>query len=141
MIAATRPDPPANVSLRDGDRPFWDAVMDARAYTTWNDSDLTMAGTLARCRADIERLQAQLSDEPDFVTNGAGSIVIHPIYKLIDNLSRRDVQLSRVLHVHAQASQGQSRETGKRTAAEHATKAASAGALAGDDDLIAAPIH
>ena len=46
--------PPKHVALRAGDRPFWDAIMLARARDTWTGPDLTMAGNLARTQADIE---------------------------------------------------------------------------------------
>ena len=54
-------EPPAHVTLRPGDRPFWNAIMLARARDTWTEVDLTTAATLARTQADIEDLHATLA--------------------------------------------------------------------------------
>ena len=44
--------PPAHVALRDGDRPFWDAIVTARPRDTWTDIDLTTAANLATTAAN-----------------------------------------------------------------------------------------
>ena len=54
--------PPEHVVLRAGDKPFWNAIMQARARDTWTDVDLTTAATLARTQADIEVLHVTLSE-------------------------------------------------------------------------------
>ena len=50
MVDAAKPpiDPPAHVRLRDGDRPFWDGIVRARARDEWCESDLVVAAQLAR---------------------------------------------------------------------------------------------
>ena len=65
--------PPAHVRLREGDRPFWDAIVQARARDTWTEPDLASAAAMARAQADIERLQATIDAEGEFVTLGNGS--------------------------------------------------------------------
>ena len=112
--AAGAIDPPEHVHLREGDRPDWDAVVRARARDSWTDSDLILAGNLARCNADIERLQKEITAEGDLIENGRGTKVINPKHSLLETLSRRAVALSRMLQVHAQATQGDSRDQGKR---------------------------
>ena len=100
--------PPGHVALRVGDLPFWNAIVTARARDTWTDTDLTMAGNLARSQADIERLQTQL-DEQGYVVGGK----VNPLATLVETLSRRAVSLSRVLHVHALATVGRSADAAK----------------------------
>lgn len=117
-------DPPAHVALREGDRPFWNAIVKARARDTWTDTDLTTAANLARSQADIEHLQAKLDIEGYVVDDK-----INPTARLVEVLSRRVVALSRVLHVHAEATQGRSRDAGNALANERA-------AAAEHDDLI-----
>ena len=117
-------DPPAHVTLRAGDRPFWDAVMKSRARDTWTDSDLTTAATMARAQADIEALQADI-DREGYAVEGK----INPKATMLETLSKRVVSLSRVLHVHAEASIGRSRDAAKALANERA-------ALDDGDDLI-----
>ena len=109
-------DPPAHVSLRESDRPFWEARISARASTSWNDADLVHAARLARCHSDIERLQDEIEDD--------GEMMANPKHRLLETLMRRSVYLSRMLHVHAEATQGESREQAKRAAPEQDAKAA-----------------
>lgn len=118
-------DPPAHITLRPGDRPFWDAIVTARARDTWTDTDLATAANMARTQADIERLQQQV-DADGYVIEGK----VNPAAVMVEKLSRRAVALSRVLHVHAEATVGESRD-GKK-ALENERQAAGQD----DDDLI-----
>lgn len=108
--------PPAHVSLRESDRPFWEAIISARASTSWNDADLVHAARLARCHSDIERLQDEIEEDEEMMAN--------PKHRLLETLMKRSVYLSRMLHVHAEATQGESREQAKRAAPEQDAKAA-----------------
>lgn len=131
-VAAGLPiEPPTHVTLRDGDRPFWDSVVCARARDTWTDADLENAANLARCKADIERLQSEITAEGDIVRNDKGTQIINPKHTLLETLSRRAVALSRMLHVHAEATVGESRDAGKALKTEKEAKQA-----ASDDELI-----
>lgn len=106
-------DPPAHVALREGDRPFWDAIVTSRARDTWTLIDLCTAGNLARAQADIEFLQKVL-DENGYVLDGK----VSPVAVLVETLTRRTVALSRALHVHAQATVGRSADGIKALANE-----------------------
>lgn len=130
LNAGTTIDPPAHVVLREGDRPFWDSVVRARARDTWTTSDLENAANLARCKADVERLQAEITAEGDIVKNDRGTQVLNPKHTLLETLSRRAVALSRMLHVHAEATVGESRDAVK------ALKTEREAAEVADDDLI-----
>ena len=110
--------PPAHVTLRPGDRPFWEAIMQARARDTWTDSDLATAASLARSQADIERLQAEVDLEGFTIPSGKGVPIVNPKHKLLETLTRRAVSLSRVLHVHAESTVGRSRDAGNALANE-----------------------
>lgn len=116
-------EPPAHVSLRDGDRPFWDSIVNARASSAWEMVDLENAANLARCKADVERLQKEISIEGDIVM-GVNELKVNPKHKLLETLSRRAVALSRMLHVHAEATEGESRDAGKKLKTEKAAKQA-----------------
>jgi len=116
--------PLAHTPLRDCDYPFWDAIVLARAAGTWTNSDLVLAANLARCSADIVRLQVDLEVEGDVSFSVKGTPVVNPKHSLIETLSRRAVALSRALHVHAEATQGRSRDAGQKLAAEQDARAA-----------------
>lgn len=124
--------PPAHITLRPGDRPFWDAIMLARARDTWTDTDLATAANLARSQADIERLQAEVDVEGFTILSGNGVPIVNPKHKLLETITRRAVSLSRVLHVHAESVVGRSRDAGNALANERQASLL----LDDEDDLI-----
>jgi hypothetical protein len=130
-------DPPAHIKLRSQDKPYWNSIVSARARDRWNDADLEIAGNLARCKSDIERLQKEIDKEGDIITNERGTPIVNPRHNLLEVLSRRSVALSRMLQVHAEATQGKSRDQVKTNKAQE--KAANAINQFSTDDLIARP--
>lgn len=131
--------PPCFVNIRKADKPFWDSIVRARTRDSWTDSDLVMAGNLARCLSDIERLQKEIDIEGDVVLNARETQVINPKHSLLETLSRRAVALSRTLQVHAQATQGESRDQGKKATKQRAAEKVLANQ--DDDDLIPRAMH
>jgi|SRR5690625_3663023 len=99
-------DPPACVTLRAGDRPFWDAIVTSKARDNWTEVDLVTAAQLARAQADIEGLQQQVDSE-GYILDGR----IHPAARMVETLSKRAIALTRVLQVHALATVGRSADT------------------------------
>ncbi len=124
--------PPAHIRLRDEDFPFWNAIVQARAADTWNDADLAFAANLARTQADIERLHTEIYDEGDVLENARGTPVANPRHALLETLSRRAVALSRCLHVHAEATQGRSRDAGNKLGTEQQQRGAVGAAMASE---------
>ncbi len=122
--------PPAHVTLRECDLPFWRAIVLARARDTWTDPDLASAATMARAQADIERLQAGIERDGEFITAANGQPILSPQVKLLELLARRVMALARMLHVHAEATIGESRDGAKALANERQARAET------DDDLI-----
>jgi len=110
--------PPSHVTLRAGDQVFWDAIVCARAYDTWTDVDLAKAANLARCQADIERISQELNVEGDTLTNERGTVVVNAKHTLLETLTRREIALSRAIHVHAEATVGKSEDASKKLARE-----------------------
>jgi hypothetical protein len=104
--AQVRIEPPANVKLREGDRPYWDALTACRAPSEWNSTDLQHAANLARCQHDIERISHEVQHEGDVIMNAKGTLVVNPLHALLETLSRRSVALTRLLHLHAQERNG-----------------------------------
>lgn len=98
----------------------------ARARDTWTDTDLTTAANLARSQADIEHLQAQLNTT-GYMIDGK----VNPVAGLVETLTRRTVALSRVLHVHAEATVGRSEDAAKALELERKARQDDA-----DDELI-----
>lgn len=127
-------DPPAHLRLRDADRPFWVAIVGARARDKWDDVDLAHAANLARTQATIEELQQVLEAEGHVITNNKGTPIANPVHSVLETLSRRAVALSRMLHVHPEAKVGESREQGKKLGKQReAERSLEAGQVDGDD--------
>ncbi|MFV0284454.1 MAG: TerS protein [Castellaniella sp.] len=99
-------DPPACVSLRPGDRPFWERIITSKARDNWTDVDLVTAAQLARAQADIEALQGQV-DAEGYVIDGK----INPAAQMQETLIKRSAALTRLLQVHAIATVGRSTDT------------------------------
>ncbi len=117
-------DPPGHVRLRDGDRPFWAAVVRARARAEWTDADLVHAANMARAMADIERLQLEIEGEGDVLTNARGTVVANPKHAILEQLSRRVMALTRLLQMQAAASGDLEDKTKRRKAESEARKVA-----------------
>lgn len=132
--------PPEHVKLRDADWPFWYSITRARAKDAWTPADLVHAASLARCMSDIERVQAELDIEGDTIENQRGTMVLNPKHSLLETLTRRSVALCRIVQIHAQATQGDSRDQKKRNTKARETKAIADEIMSDDDDgLLAQP--
>lgn len=126
-------EPPKYVTLRECDIVFWQAIVCARAYDTWTNVDLAKAANLARCQADIERISIELNGEGDTLVNDRGTVVVNPKHNLLETLTRREIALSRAIHVHAEATVGKSEDAAKVLKAEKTARKANADT---NDDLI-----
>lgn len=130
--------PPEHVQLRDIDMPFWYALVRARVKDSWNTVDLQHAANLARCQADIERIQQEILTEGDTLVNDRGTVVLNPKHSLLETLSRRSIALSKHIQVHAVATVGDAdKQRGKNAAAAKGRQTAEK--TKGSDDLLARP--
>lgn len=131
--ALTEIEVPKHVNVPDDAICFWHSITKARAADRWNDTDLEIAAELARTKASIERLNKEIESEGDVIKNDRGTPIVNPKHNLIETLTRRVVALSRMLQVHAEATQGKSRDQVKANKAQSdAAKAASSA----EDSLI-----
>lgn len=89
--------PPAHVTLPVEARPFWDALMRNRPRDKWNDADLATAAVLAVSQMQANALMADMEQ-----------------VAVVDKLSRRITSLSRLLHVHPEATQGRAQDQGNK---------------------------
>src|SRR5690606_20853906 len=101
-----------------GALPFWEALVRNRPRHKWNEADLATAAMLARAQFDAERL-AQTMDEEGLPVDGQP----HPAHVRVDKLGRRIAMLSRLLHVHPEATQGRAREQGNSLELEREAEA------------------
>ena len=90
-------EPPAHVTVPEEARPFWDALMRNRPRHKWNDADLGNAAILAVTQSQVHRLIGDVEQAA-----------------LVDKLTRRIMSLSRLLHVHPEATQGRAQDQGNK---------------------------
>jgi hypothetical protein len=128
-------DVPGWVNVPEDAMSFWRSITGARAVDRWTDSDLEAAAELARTKANIERLNIEVREEGDVIINQKGTPIVNPKHNLLETLTRRMVALSRMLQVHAEATQGKSREQVKANKAQQGAKQS----IESADDLIARP--
>nr|AER23961.1 terminase small subunit [Variovorax sp. HH01] len=116
MVNAAKGDlqPPAHVKLREGDAPFWAAVVRARARDEWSEADLVVAAQLARCLHDIEVEQAALDAEGTVTTNERGTNVVNPRVSVLEQFARREMALMRTLRMGGRIAGDLRDESGKR---------------------------
>lgn len=131
--------PPEWVNVPDEAVNFWRSITRARAADRWNDVDLENAAELARTKARIEKLNLEIEEEGDIIKNDKGTPIENPKHRLLETLTRRVVALSRMLQVHAEATQGKSRDqVESNKGAEKSRKAAQ---KTEQDNLLAGPMH
>lgn len=99
--------PPAHITLREKDRPFWDAAIACRS--DWNESELPMVAGWARAMADGEQLHREIAEE-GVIVKGRTNIK----FRLAEMLSRRAMALARHLQIHARATRGEARQAARQ---------------------------
>lgn len=125
-------EPPDCVLIEEGDRPFWAAIMRARARAEWTEADLIHAANLARCMAEIDSESRLLRAEGAVITNEKGTPVVNPRHTVLERLSGRSLALTRILQMQSAAS-GKAEDKVKARQAERGARAA---AKTLEDDLI-----
>jgi hypothetical protein len=105
---------PEHVVLREGDQPFWDGVLRARAWDECNENDLVVAAQLARCQADIEHEQRLLNAEGSVIENAKGTQIMNPRVTVLEQLSRREMALMRTLRMGGRIAGDTRDQLGKR---------------------------
>ena len=106
--------PPAHVKLREGDQPFWEAVLCARARDEWGAADLVVAAQLARCLRDIEKEQELMDAEGTVIPNDKGTMCVNPRVSVLEQFARREMALMRTLRMGGRIAGDARDESGRR---------------------------
>lgn len=127
--------PPDCEPLDDGDWPFWDAVVRARAKAEWAEENLIVAAKLARAMSDESRIVRELRKESDIVLNLRGSPVVNPKHALVEQLARRVMAWRKALALDARGADGRASDIARRTQISKGIEADNPL----DDELLARP--
>ena len=130
----------SDVPLSDGielrtdlERTIWHQF--SRAREDWRDMDLILLAKIVRMEADIRTAQTELDDVGMMVENKRGTPIPNPLLLVIDSLERRQLAVIRSMSLNQTASDPRT----LNGFAKLDTKARSAIAKVGADDLIARP--
>jgi hypothetical protein len=115
------------VTVREQDRPLWDAIVTARPRDTWTDADLILAGQLARAYGDIAYLESVI-DEKGFVSGGE----LNPACNLLDKVSRRALAMARQLKIDTISTVGKAQDIHQGAKLERDAR----NGIEDDDDLL-----
>lgn len=131
--------PPAHTDLHKGAEPFYNAVINSRDKSQWNEVDLCRAVELSNYQLMIRENNAELKLEGAVVVNERGTPIKNPRFDVVNSLSRLQISLSKSLQTDAASTQGRSRDNaGKNTKAASAKKVIDSFE---DDDLIPMATH
>lgn len=129
-LAEPLPEPPRPLTS-DALR-FWPTVVDSKRRSAWTQSDLTIACSLCRDLALIEKLADELEQDGPTLETKEGRRYPHPAGTLLDAAQRRVLATTRSLQIHAIATAGKSDHQGAKNEAARQL----AGKLAVVSDLI-----
>lgn len=131
--------PPKHCTLQSGADAFYNAIIDSREKSQWNDVDLARAVTLANYQCMIERNTIELLSEGEVVTNERGTPIMNPRFTVVNTLARLEISLSKSLQTDAASTQGRSQDaSGRNKKAAEAKRVIDEFA---DDDLIPMATH
>lgn len=131
--------PPAHTKLLAGSEDFYNAVIDSRDASMWNDADLSRAVTLANYQMMIRDNTEMLVSEGEVVINERGTPIMNARFSVVNTLTRLEISLSKALQTDAASTQGESRAVSKRNKAGQDMKSVIADAE--DDPLLARVQH
>ena len=137
--AQVRIAPPAHTSLHAGAEAFYNAVIESRDASMWNDVDLARAVSLANYQRLIQTNCEALLMEGEVVTSERGAPMQNPRIGVLSMFARLEISLSKALQTDAASTQGRSRDNSKKNKAAQDAKQILDSFE--DDDLIPMATH
>lgn len=130
---------PRFVKLSKEARQFWRLVVRARARDEWTDADLTVAGDLCECMADMRSEGALLKVEGYVQTLENGRTVQNPRNQVLEVLTRRKIALMRMLQMQPRVLLGSAQKVQEHRATEREAVATVKAVAEAEDGLLAGP--
>src|SRR5699024_832650 len=93
--AQLRLDPPTHCELHAGAEEFYNAIIDSRAASMWNDVDLSRAVTLANYQLLIRDNTSKMLEEGETMLNERGTMIMNPRFNVVNTLTRLEISLSK----------------------------------------------
>lgn len=115
--------PPEHCQLHAGAEAFYNAIIESRDASMWNDVDLSRAVTLANYQVMIRDNTERLLAEGEVIQNDRGTPIMSPRFSVVNTLTRLEISLSKALQTDAASTQGESRAVAKRNKASAEVRA------------------
>ncbi|MFZ7282470.1 hypothetical protein ACLSZW_02105 [Avibacterium avium] len=113
---------------------YWNSIINSRALDSWTPIDQERAVKLAKLYAEIDDYEHELATQARrWVKTDTGTMKMHPLHYVIEDLYKREIQMCRSLQIHSRATNGESRDQVKTNQLYQEAKKA----LDDDDGLIA----
>ncbi|KGQ36943.1 hypothetical protein [Gallibacterium genomosp. 1] len=113
---------------------YWNSIINSRALDSWTPIDQERAVKLAKLYAEIDDYEHELATQARrWVKTDTGTMKMHPLHYVIEDLYKREIQMCRSLQIHSRATNGESRDQVKINQLYQEAKKA----LDDDDGLIA----
>lgn len=117
---------------------YWESIINSRATDSWTPIDKERAVKLAKLYVEIEDYEQELANQARrWIKTDSGTLKIHPLHYVIEDLYKREIQMCRSLQIHSRATQGESRDQVKTNQLYQDVRLATAD----EDDLIARAIN
>lgn len=91
--------PPEGIEMDDAELLVWHQFVKARAPDAWNDLDLSTLARAVKLEVRIRKLEDRLDGEDPVQMNDKGMESANPLVQIIDNCTRRQLSLLRMLGV------------------------------------------
>lgn len=99
--------PPLNIDLGKGVRPYWDLLVKCKAARAWQKQDLILLVELSRNLFRTEKLSLDLIGADELIETATG-IKANPSFGVLDQMVKRARLIYTMLQIHPEATQGKS---------------------------------
>lgn len=105
---------PDYIKLAKQEMHYWEAITKARK--DWTEHDLIVAANLAQTYYEIDKLKKRLKREGYLIADAKGNMRSNPLQTIINQMTTQAATMSRLIQVHALATQGDSHVQAARNA-------------------------
>lgn len=117
---------------------YWESIIASRALDSWTPIDQERAVKLAKLYVEIDDYEKELTTQARrWVKTDTGTMKMHPLHYVIEDLYKREIQMCRSLQIHSRATNGESRDQVKTNQLYQEAR----NAISDDDGLIARIIN
>ena len=90
---------------------YWESIINSRALDSWTPIDKERAVKLAKLYVEIDRYENELNTTASrWIKTDSGTMKLHPLHYVIEDLYKREIQMCRSLQIHSRATNGESRD-------------------------------